>query len=278
MIYLKNSNYFEVEPGVDIFYIDKGKGTALFFIPGWTLTSDVFEYQIEYYSKNYRVIAIDPRSHGKSTVTMQGNDYDTHVRDISKLLDYLHLKDIIFVGWSFGGLETWGYIEKLGVSNVKALANIDITPKPLSDNENDWNAGNFNNISKNYTYGMNSSQNFRKYFINFTTQCMIQHKLSDEELDRIISQPLHMPYYIARELYASGIFSDKTKGAEIADRSIPSCMFISESRAGIGIPYMKKHYPNTKTFILGGHMMFWEYPDKFNKLLDSFLKDISSDS
>ncbi|AGK95519.1 alpha/beta fold hydrolase [Clostridium pasteurianum] len=271
---LEDGNYFQIEPNTEIYYIDKGKGIPLVFVPGWTFTSDVFQYQIDYYAKNYRVIAIDPRSYGRSTIVLHGNDYNTHVKDLIKLLDYLQLKNIILAGWSFGGLVTWGYIEQQGLSNVKALVNIDVTPKQISINEDAWVGGEIDEISNNYTYNMNSNRSLRNFMIPFTTEFMVERELSEEEVNKIIKHSVRTPYYITRELYASGMFSDKTKAAKLVDKSIASCMFISEPRASKAVPFMEKYFPNPKTFVLGRHMMFWEYPDKFNKLLDEFLENI----
>ncbi len=31
--------------------------------------------------------------------------------------------------------------------------------------------------------------------------------------------------------------------------------------------------PNAKSEFLGGHMMFWEYPERFNAMLDKYLEE-----
>ena len=121
---------------------------------------------------------------------------------------------------------------------------------------------------------MNSNRSLRKFMIPFTTEFMVERKLSEEEVNKIIKYSIRTPYYITRELYTSGMFSNKTKAAKLTDESIPSCMFISEPRASKGVPFMNKYFPNTEIFVLGRHMMFWEYPDKFNRLLDEFLENV----
>jgi non-heme chloroperoxidase len=35
----------EVEPGSNLYYSDQGKGTPILFVPGWTMSSDVFVKQ-----------------------------------------------------------------------------------------------------------------------------------------------------------------------------------------------------------------------------------------
>ena len=65
--------YVEVAPGVEMFYQEKGSGQVLLFIPGWTFASEIFVKQFEGLSGSYRVIAIDPRSQGRSTKTAVGS-------------------------------------------------------------------------------------------------------------------------------------------------------------------------------------------------------------
>ena len=53
------------------------------FIPGLTFSGEIFKNQLEYFSSEYRVIAIDPRGQGFSAKTVDGNDYLTHGRDVA---------------------------------------------------------------------------------------------------------------------------------------------------------------------------------------------------
>ena len=69
------------------------------FIPGLTFSGEIFKNQLEYFSSEYRVIAIDPRGQGYSAKTVDGNDYLTHGRDVAGLIDALGLKDIVLIGW-----------------------------------------------------------------------------------------------------------------------------------------------------------------------------------
>jgi hypothetical protein len=69
--------FIELEPGVEIYYEQKGDGPTILFVPGWTFTTEVFVNQLDKLSASYRVVVIDPRSHGRSTVTLEGNDYIT---------------------------------------------------------------------------------------------------------------------------------------------------------------------------------------------------------
>jgi pimeloyl-ACP methyl ester carboxylesterase len=94
--------YIEVEPGVELYYEDYGQGTPLLFVPGWTFTGEVFEHQVAHFAATHRVIVVDPRGQGRSSVTLHGNDYATHGADLAKLIKALELRDVVLVGWSFG--------------------------------------------------------------------------------------------------------------------------------------------------------------------------------
>lgn len=88
------SKYVTVAPGVELHILEKGEGKPLVFIPGLTFSGEIFKNQLEYFSSEYRVIAIDPRGQGYSAKTVDGNDYLTHGRDVAGLIDALGLKDL----------------------------------------------------------------------------------------------------------------------------------------------------------------------------------------
>ena len=86
-------SYLEVAPGVDIYYEDVGEGVPLVLIPGWTFTTRVFDHQFAAFAGSHRVISFDPRSHGRSTVTTDGNNYATQAADMAKLLEHLKVEN-----------------------------------------------------------------------------------------------------------------------------------------------------------------------------------------
>jgi len=57
----------------------------------------------------------------------------------------------------------------------------------------------------------------------------------------------------------------------LVDEKIPALSIIAEHWAETAVAFMNKHCPKTKTTVLGGHAMFWEHPEKFNRILEDFL-------
>lgn len=276
---MKNSHMYshlEVEPGIEICYVEKGEGSPILFVPGWTFTTEVFVHQMEHFSKTQRAIAIDPRSHGRSTMTLQGNNYATHGTDLAKLIKALELKDVVLVGWSFGCLDLWEYVRQEGVESVKAVVCVDLSPKPLSVNGDDWVEGPLDEIGGAYNAYVQSPKGQRDFITYYATEVMVQRDLNEEEIFWIIEQSLKTPYYIASNLFASGMFSNYMAEAKQIDESLPALTVIAEHWAETAVAFTQKHFPNTKTAVLSGHMMFWEHPQKFNEILDDFIKSVQA--
>ena len=270
---IKGGKYIEVDHGVELFVQDVGSGEPIVFIPGWTFTTEVFSYQVEHFSKTNRVIVIDPRSHGRSTNAMHGNEYITHGADLAKVLEKLELKNVILAGWSFGCLTIWEYIRQCGMENIKSFIFVDMSPKPLStDPINDWVEGSLDDIGLAYNTYLRDPEGQRTFITDYATQVMVQRDLADGELTWIVEQSLKTPYYIAANLFASGMFSDYREEARMASEARPTLTIVAEHWADTARVFTQKISPKSKIEVLGGHLMFWEYSEAFNQLIGEFLK------
>ena len=114
----ERSGFVKVQDGVKIHYIEAGKervlptaevgnplpaGTTptkgnvaltgptasptILFVPGWTMPTWNWQKQIDSLSRRFRVVAIDPRSQGESTMTTHGLDPQTRARDIHDVIE-----------------------------------------------------------------------------------------------------------------------------------------------------------------------------------------------
>ena len=266
--------YIEVGPGVELYVEDMGSGDPIVFIPGFTFTSEVFCKQMEHFSKTNRVVVIDPRSHGRSTMVLHGNEYATHGEDLAKVLDELDLKNAVLVGWSFGCLTIWEYVRQHGTSRIKSAVLVDMSPKALSVNhEEDWTEGTLEEIGAAYNAYLRNPQGQREFIAAYTTGVMVQRDVSEEELEWLVGQSMQTPYYIAANLFASGMFSDYREEAKALAKSISTLTIVAGHWAEKAVAYTKKLTPETKVKVLGGHLMFWEHSDAFNKIVEEFLQE-----
>jgi non-heme chloroperoxidase len=115
--------------GTQIYYKDWGAGQPVVFSHGWPLSADSWEAQMVFLASNgYRCIAHDRRGHGRSSQPWSGNDMDTYADDLSELIETLHLKGAVLIGFSAGGGEVARYIGRHGTKRVAKAALISAVP------------------------------------------------------------------------------------------------------------------------------------------------------
>ncbi|TMW71456.1 alpha/beta fold hydrolase [Alteribacter natronophilus] len=268
-----NEKYIKTDAGVELFVQEAGSGDPLVLIPGFTFTTEVFEKQVDYFSKTNRVIVLDPRSHGRSTVVLHGNDYVTHGADLHAVLEALEVTNAVIAGWSFGCLTAWEYVKQFGYDRVKSMIFVDMPPKSLSADPQDWSEGPLDDIAGIYNAFLRDSSGQRDFISGYITQVMVQRKLEEKDLTWLVEQSLKTPYYIAGNLFASGMFSDCREEAEKAARQVPTLNVVAEHWAETAVKYINRLTPEAKVEILGGHMMFWEHSEKFNRIVEHFIKE-----
>jgi pimeloyl-ACP methyl ester carboxylesterase len=98
-----NGNFVNVN-GVSLYYEIYGEGTPLLLLHGAGQSIKAFKAQIEFFSKHYKVIALDSRGRGKSTDNDDELTYRNQAKDVKEFLDALQLDSVDIVGWSDGGI------------------------------------------------------------------------------------------------------------------------------------------------------------------------------
>ena len=262
-------DYLEVAPGVDIYYEEEGAGTPLVLVPGWTFTTQVFDHQFAEFSRSHRVISFDPRSHGRSTVTTDGNNYATQAADLAKLLAHLDVENPVLLGWSTGSYATWHYVRDHGVSDLRAHVSVDMPPIGMSCDDV-WMEGSIAELAGFYQ-GIQTSQGLRALITWYADNVMIEQEMSPELTAWIVEQTLSTPPLMAACLLADACFANYQEEAETVDSHMPSLFVVADHWSATAKPYLARHCPNSRVEAFGGHMMFWEYPDEFNAILSDFL-------
>jgi non-heme chloroperoxidase len=264
--------YVRVSPDLELYYEEAGTGTPIVFIPGWTSTSRFFTAQIEHFSKNYRAIAYDPRNRGRSSKTSSGNSRAQLGEDLKAFLDALSLKDVILVGWSGGCYQGYDYFRAHGTENTKAFICIDSPPKAIMSYDGDWAGGKSTLDFKPFYEGLaNDTVKTIRDFI----QSMVTRQMTEEEINIFFEEIMTTPIDIARYNFLEWFIYDVSEDIKRMDGKIPVLYVLSEPAIEPGAAWLTQNAPHTEvTGGFGLHMMFWEFPDKFNAALDAFLEKI----
>ncbi len=90
--------------GISIHYAIWGDGSPLLLLHGGLGNMEYFGGQVGVLAKQFRVIAMDSRGHGRSTRNSEPYSYALMAKDVIGLMDYLKIDKASIVGWSDGGI------------------------------------------------------------------------------------------------------------------------------------------------------------------------------
>lgn len=87
---------------ISLYYQEKGSGIPFVLLHGNSEDGNYFKFQIDYFSDNYKMIAVDTRGHGKSPRGNAPFTMNQFVEDLSNLLKKRELSEVILLGFSDG--------------------------------------------------------------------------------------------------------------------------------------------------------------------------------
>lgn len=280
LLYVSSSfagNFVRVSPDLELYYEEAGSGRPVIFIPGWTGSTEYLRPQLAHFSKRYRAIVYDPRSHGRSSRTLENNTYTQHGADLKAFMDALDLKDVVLIGHSWGCHDAYAYFRANGTRNVKAFACLDQTPKDIMDKDGDWGSvktlADFTGFYQGIAYDrVKTTHEFLKL--------MVTRTLKQEEVDWFTDQLLKTPTYAAVSLLYDGNAADYTPEAKAIDGKIPVMNIVMNPGwhpgwAEAAQAWGKSVVKHTDVVVLPGlHLLHWESPEKVNAVLEKFLNQV----
>ncbi|MGY8916253.1 MAG: alpha/beta fold hydrolase, partial [Flavobacteriales bacterium] len=109
---------------IELDYEEYGNGKVLLLLHGLGSTKKDWDAQVPFFSKNYRVIALDLRGHGASTKPEDAYGVELMTEDVKAFLDQLKIKAATLIGFSMGGAVAFqmassypAYVENLVIVN-----------------------------------------------------------------------------------------------------------------------------------------------------------------
>ena len=88
---------------IQLHFIEQGQGQPLILLHGNGESCDYFEHQIPYFSKHYRVIALDTRGHGQSPRGEKPFTIKQFAEDLHDFMDEKNIEKAVLLGFSDGG-------------------------------------------------------------------------------------------------------------------------------------------------------------------------------
>jgi non-heme chloroperoxidase len=259
------SGFFKTSDGVRIHYLEAGSGRPIVFIPGWTMPAWIWQKQIDEFSKNYHVIAVDPRSQGESDKPPYGHLPETRARDYKELVDQLGLKHPVLVGWSMACGELVKYVEQFGTDNTAGLVLVDGFLTDHSSPE----------MFVALSGWMNQLQLDRQKQADGFVRTMYKKPQSDDYLNRVIDASAQVPADTAVVLIYNMIaVKDFSPGLARMNRPV---LFTYQPETQQTADFLKSKLGDKlrlERFDGDGHALFVDDPQKFNHVLGEFLQSL----
>ena len=98
--------------GINIFFTDEGKGSALVFLHGFLENSNMWNAFIPELSKRKRVICIDLLGHGKTECLGYVHSMELMAEAVEAVLKHLRIRRPTIIGHSMGGYVALAFAEK----------------------------------------------------------------------------------------------------------------------------------------------------------------------
>lgn len=261
--------------GNKIFYDIKGNGLPLLFIHGWAATSRVWEGQIDYFSKNYRVIYLDLAGFGKS-ISLKPITLDNLVRDLACLVKHLSLEKVILVGWSLGSLVSL----RLALNPArlfKALVLVGATAR--FTNEPDYNASLPEVLLKRLYKKLERDK--EKSLRDFYALLFSEKEKKQRNFKDILTIFLDQIKSLDRDMLLEGlhIFHNSDLRNDISNIKLPTLIVHGDSDQICPVnsaDYIHSKISNSSMEIIKetGHIPFLTKSIEFNRLLEGWIRQL----
>lgn len=246
--------YIEIN-NVKLYYEIFGEGAPLLYLHGGLSSSKDFQKYIPEFSKNFKVITIDRKGHGRSFDNNEPYSYSSMADDINLFLEYCKIDAALVIGWSDGGVVGYHLASKYPSKVIKLIAvGANYRVYGLTESSIDWitNQLTVENVSKSFPQIEEEYKKLNPHPENF-----------DNFINKTRNMWLHDPYISTEDFIKINIPVLLVAGDKDdirLDHMIEMHSLLKKSQLCI--------LPNTT------HFVFDEYNDIVIKILTDFLKKV----
>lgn len=257
---------FRTSDGVALSFLEAGRNLAgknrpsIVLVPGWAMPAMIWRGQIDFLSRRYHTLALDPRAQGESEVPLQGYTAERRATDIKEFLE--PLANVILVGWSLGAIESLQYVHRFGEERLAGMALVDSSvgeepaPRP---------GGNFKQRLRQDRDGA---------LIDFVRAIFAKPR-PDEEIAELVRGAKRMALEDSLALLDHPF--DRTHWRDIARAFKKPLLYVVTPQFAAQAANLKKNRPATQVAVFNnaGHALFVDQPERFNALIEQFIKKTS---
>ena len=258
------SGFVTAADGARIHYFEAGPadaaGPALLFVPGWTLPGQIWQPQIEHFAASRRVVAMDPRSQGRSDRPDDGHYPEARGRDVKAVIDGLGLAPAVPVCWSLAVAECVALVDQFGTGDLAALVLVD----GLAGGEYDPG------FHPMVLAWVGNLQRARETGTASFIRSMYRTPQDEAYLRQVTAWSLETPTDAMAALMIGGLTNDNRDA--LAKIDVPTLMTVTRSPYLPAYEEMRDRIDGVRFEVFdAGHALFVDQPERFNRLLEELL-------
>lgn len=260
-----------VAEGVRIHYVDAGDLRAsrtIVLVPGWCTSSAIWRDQIAALSATSRVVSIDPRSQGDSTITTKDNTPEQRARDLHAVLASLGLADVVLVGWSQGVQDLAAYAVAYHGEGVSGYVLVDapVGAGPAEAVRQPENLG--QQLARFAIY-----ERYPKEYLQGMMEAIIRSPAGRAHIDEYVTIGLRTPPDLGISMLIMDFLAvDRRAALESFNR--PTLVIAAQSGDVETQKQMAGRIKGSRfeTVENAGHALFLDQPVRFRELLEEFVR------
>lgn len=250
------------DDGVEISFDIIGNGdTGLIFVHGWSCDKSYWRNQAEFFSGNYKVVAIDLAGHGNSGLNRKDYTMELFGEDVASVVNHLGLDKVILIGHSMGGSVVLEAAKKLG-DKVIGIIGVDTYQSFVDDWTSEQKDGFLKSFQDNFVL---TTQGFVRSMFPKDADTLLVKKVADD----MSSAPPQVAVSAMRNLF----YYNPLPSLEKLNLPLVS---INCDMYPVSIDENKKYVKDYEVkFMKGvGHFLMLERPGEFNSLLKESIAEL----
>jgi microsomal epoxide hydrolase len=256
------SHYFTASDGVRLHVLETAArgvpndAPVLAFVPGWSMPASIWEAQLRALGARYRAAAVDPRGQGRSDIALQGYTLEQRTRDLAQFVD--RYPRLVLIGWSLGALECLHLVHTHGHDRILGLVLVDSSvgeqPPPAEGN---------------FTAALRGD---RAKTVETFVRAIFRSKRPPEEIRQLVEGALRLPEEASIDLLSYP--KPREHWRDIAWAFPKPLLYVVTNQFAEQAKNLQRNRPGTRIelFERAGHALFVDEPQRFNDLIDDFVR------
>lgn len=254
------SSFFVTSDGIRLHVLEAEprmfRAPVIAFIPGWSMPAAIWNPQLTALAARHRVAALDPRGQGRSQVASSGYTAERRAEDIAEFV--ARYPKVVLVGWSLGALEALHFVHAHGEAKLAGLVLVDSSVgEPPMPPASDFRGA----LTRD-----------RSGAIDRFVRSMFRTPRPETELAPLTEGALQLPLEASLALLSYPYPREHWRAAAHAVR-VP-LLYVVTPQFAEQAQNLKRNRPQSEVAVFedAGHALFVDEPERFNNLLEDFVR------